>query len=102
LTCLPEPEILRTGLRTATSTDLPPLTQGGVATLRELRGARAFAGLAVLGAAFVLLGAGCGDDESGPGEKPGEGVTLRIAVNPWTGSAVNANVAKILLERQLG
>jgi glycine betaine/proline transport system substrate-binding protein len=56
----------------------------------------------VIGAALVLLGAGCGDDEPAPGEKPGEGVTLRIAVNPWTGSAVNANVAKILLERELG
>ena len=27
---------------------------------------------------------------------------MRIAVNPWTGSAVNANVAKVLLERELG
>ncbi|MGH2992205.1 MAG: glycine betaine ABC transporter substrate-binding protein [Solirubrobacterales bacterium] len=50
----------------------------------------------------MLLAAGCGGDEPAPGEKPGEGVTLRIAVNPWTGSAVNANVAKILLERKLG
>jgi glycine betaine/proline transport system substrate-binding protein len=33
---------------------------------------------------------------------PGEGVTITIAVNPWTGSAVNANVAKVLLEQQLG
>jgi glycine betaine/proline transport system substrate-binding protein len=51
----------------------------------------------------VLLAAGCGDDDrpsSGP--EAGEGVTLRIAVNPWTGSAVNANVAKLLLERELG
>jgi len=27
---------------------------------------------------------------------------MSIAVNPWTGSAVNANIAKILLEQQLG
>ena len=67
-----------------------------------MRGARAWAGLALVGAALALLGAGCGDDEPAPGEKPGEDVTLRIAVNPWTGSAVNANVAKILLERELG
>jgi ABC-type proline/glycine betaine transport system substrate-binding protein len=81
----------------------PPGPQGGVATRRELvRGARAWAGLALVGAALALLGAGCGDDEPAPGEKPGEDVTLRIAVNPWTGSAVNANVAKILLERELG
>ncbi|MBI5088673.1 MAG: glycine/betaine ABC transporter substrate-binding protein [Actinobacteria bacterium] len=30
----------------------------------------------------------------------GEGIVL--AVNPWTGSAVNANVAKVVLETQLG
>ena len=29
-------------------------------------------------------------------------MTVRIAVNPWTGSAVNANIAKVLLERELG
>ena len=73
-----------------------------VATLRELRGARARAGLAAIGAVLVLVCAGCGDDEPAAGEKPGQDVTLRIAVNPWTGSAVNANVAKILLERELG
>ena len=79
-----------------------PLTRRRGATLRKLRGARAFAGLAVVGTALVLFGAGCGDDEPAAGEKPGEGETIRIAVNPWTGSAVNANVAKILLERELG
>ncbi|MCU1361636.1 MAG: glycine/betaine transporter substrate-binding protein, partial [Ilumatobacteraceae bacterium] len=30
----------------------------------------------------------------------GDGIVL--AVNPWTGSAVNANVAKVVLESQLG
>ena len=53
-------------------------------------------------AALVLMLGGCGDDEPAAGEKPGEGQTVRIAVNPWTGSAVNANVAKVLLERELG
>jgi glycine betaine/proline transport system substrate-binding protein len=76
----------------------------GVATPTELvRGARAHAGFALVAIVAVLLLAGCGDDdapESGP--EAGEGVTIRIAVNPWTGSAVNANVAKILLERELG
>jgi glycine betaine/proline transport system substrate-binding protein len=58
---------------------------------------------AVAVAALALSTAGCGDEDaptSGP--EAGKGVTLRLAVNPWTGSAVNANVAKILLERELG
>jgi glycine betaine/proline transport system substrate-binding protein len=67
-----------------------------------VRGATARAVLATLATA-VLLAAACGEEEapeSGP--EAGRGVTLRIAVNPWTGSAVNANVAKLLLERELG
>ena len=73
----------------------------GVATPFELvRGVRARAALVAMTIALVLFGFGCGDDEpSGGSDKD---VTLRIAVNPWTGSAVNANVAKILLERELG
>src|SRR5687767_425582 len=76
----------------------------GVATPTELvRGARAHAGFVAVAIAVVLLAAGCGDDDAPEsGREAGEGVTLRIAVNPWTGSAVNANVAKILLERELG
>jgi glycine betaine/proline transport system substrate-binding protein len=49
---------------------------------------------------MMLFGFGCGDDE--PSGRSDKDVTLRIAVNPWRGSAVNANVAKILLERELG
>jgi glycine betaine/proline transport system substrate-binding protein len=55
-----------------------------------------------------LTAAACGEvDESGgptdgATELPGSGETVRIAVNPWTGSAVNANVAKVLLEQELG
>jgi glycine betaine/proline transport system substrate-binding protein len=41
-------------------------------------------------------------EESGSGALPGEGTEISIAVNPWTGSAVNANIAKALLEEQLG
>jgi glycine betaine/proline transport system substrate-binding protein len=63
-------------------------------------GARA--GFAAIATAVAVLAGGCGDDEPAVGEKPGAGETIRIAVNPWTGSAVNANVAKILLERELG
>jgi glycine betaine/proline transport system substrate-binding protein len=38
--------------------------------------------------------------DSGEAPATGEGITL--AVNPWTGSAVNANVAKVVLEAELG
>ncbi len=31
-----------------------------------------------------------------------EGTGITLAVNPWTGSAVNANVAKVILESKLG
>jgi len=59
--------------------------------------------LVALAAGLALFAPGCGDEDrptSGP--EAGEGVTVRLAVNPWTGSAVNANVAKTLLERELG
>jgi glycine betaine/proline transport system substrate-binding protein len=36
------------------------------------------------------------------GETPAGRPTISIAVNPWTGSAVNANIAKVILERELG
>src|SRR5262245_33635734 len=36
----------------------------------------------------------------GGGEAPAEGAGITLAVNPWTGSAVNANVAKIVLESE--
>lgn len=32
----------------------------------------------------------------------GEKITLKLAENPWTGSSVNVNVAKIILEKELG
>jgi glycine betaine/proline transport system substrate-binding protein len=91
------------GERGGTGPGPRPRTRRGIATRRELRRrARARAGLAVIGVAVLLVAAGCGDDEPAAGEKPGEGVNIRIAINPWTGSAVNANVAKVLLERELG
>lgn len=71
-----------------------------------------FVGLLAL---VALVTAACGDvQEDG---SPGGGatgptadaavpdnrdVTIRIAVNPWDGSAANANVAKVLLEEKLG
>jgi glycine betaine/proline transport system substrate-binding protein len=43
-----------------------------------------------------------GEETGATDALPGEGITISIAANPWTGSAVNANVAAILLEQQLG
>ncbi|MGD9703447.1 MAG: glycine betaine ABC transporter substrate-binding protein [Acidimicrobiia bacterium] len=72
----------------------------------------------VVGALLVGAAACGGDDDDGAsdsvaasdgstadsgaadGAASGEGITL--AVNPWTGSAVNANVAKVVLETKLG
>ena len=71
------------------------------------------------GASAALLGlAGCGGDDAGDATTAaaaateavaateaaaaGSGGEVSIAVNPWTGSAANANVASILLEGELG
>jgi len=61
-------------------------------------------GLAMVTAACSDAGDGGETTGGGTGVEalPGEGITVSIAVNPWTGSAVNANVAKILLEQELG
>ena len=32
----------------------------------------------------------------------GDKITIKLAENPWTGSSINVNIAKILLEKQLG
>jgi glycine betaine/proline transport system substrate-binding protein len=47
-------------------------------------------------AAFVL--AACGGSPSANAPKP----TIKLAENSWTGSSINVNVAKILLQEQLG
>lgn len=69
----------------------------------------------LLAAGLALAGvlAACGSDgdssdataapaasDGGSAAATGEGIVL--AVNPWTGSAVNANVAKVVLESKLG
>ena len=74
-----------------------------------------FAGAAV---ALALVAVACGDDAkssnstSAPVATSGAvstnpaaaaaGAGIKLAVNPWTGSAVNANVAKVVLESKLG
>ncbi len=59
------------------------------------------AGILAVGA-LLTTAASCGSKTTTTATKssaPGQPVTL--AVNPWTGSAVNANVAKIVLESKL-
>jgi glycine betaine/proline transport system substrate-binding protein len=76
--------------------------------------------LVALTGALTLLAAACGDDDddsgapaSGETVAPGDtaasgdapasgGEPITLAVNPWTGSAVNAQVAKVVLESRLG
>jgi len=53
----------------------------------------------LLAATLIAVAAGCGSDSKSSSSAAGAGITL--AVNPWTGSAVNANVAKVVLESKL-
>jgi glycine betaine/proline transport system substrate-binding protein len=66
---------------------------------RIARGTR-FAAAAV---ALALVAVACGDDnKSSSSGSAATGAAIKLAVNPWDGSAVNANVAKIVLESKLG
>jgi glycine betaine/proline transport system substrate-binding protein len=64
-------------------------------------------------ALVAMFAAACSDvddgGDGGGGETGGGGTaaqctdeTVTIAVNPWTGSAANANVAKVVLEQEMG
>ena len=46
--------------------------------------------------------AGGGETAAGGGAAQCAGDTISIAVNPWTGSAANANVAKVIMEQEMG
>lgn len=43
-----------------------------------------------------------GETAAGEPAAEGEKITIKLAENPWSASMINANVAKILLEEQLG
>ena len=68
-----------------TETTVAGATDTTVAAVAETTAAAAVDTTAAAGAAPVAEGAG-----------------ITLAVNPWTGSAVNANVAKVILESKLG
>jgi glycine betaine/proline transport system substrate-binding protein len=55
-------------------------------------------------AAFALVGAACGsdDDKSSGGSGDGGGETITLARNAWTASAINVEIAKQLIEKELG
>ncbi len=69
--------------------------------------------IAALALTMAMLAAACSDVKSDSGSSSGgsasaggvpdnSGITIKIAVNPWVGSAANANIAKDLLEQKLG
>jgi len=67
------------------------------------------------GVALTLIAAGCGSDSNSSSDTTSAGSSggsaaasaggggseeVRLAVNPWTGSAVNANIAKAIIEKE--
>jgi glycine betaine/proline transport system substrate-binding protein len=70
--------------------------------------------LTILTVLLAVLAAACSDVDEGSNDGGTTGSdggattadcgsdTVNIAVNPWTGSAVNANVAKVIMEQELG
>lgn len=52
---------------------------------------------------LALIVAACGGDGAGGGDGDGGGTeTITLIVNPWTASRLNAEVAKIIIESELG
>jgi len=67
------------------------------------------AAVSLLAAACSNVGSGgggsspsAGGSGSGAAVPDNSGTTIKIAINPWTGSAVNATIAQILLQKYLG
>lgn len=58
--------------------------------------------LLVAFAALALVAAACGGDDEGAGGPDPDNPTINIIVNPWTASRLNAEVAKNLIENELG
>lgn len=57
--------------------------------------------LTIVLAAIALIAAACGDDAGGDGPDP-DNPTINIIVNPWTASRLNAEVAKNIIENEMG
>jgi len=62
--------------------------------------------LAALFLGLVLMAAACGSDAdteaAGGGEVDGDKPTINFVVNPWTASALNVEVARAIIESELG
>ena len=71
------------------------INEGGL----QLKISRSKVGRILLVSALAAAAVACGDEESTAPAEAGAGIVL--AVNPWTGSAVNAAVAKVVLEANL-
>ncbi len=58
--------------------------------------------------ALAIIATACGDGETTDtadgdgGEASGESVTINLIVNPWTASRLNAEVAKVIIEQEMG
>src|SRR5262245_5603895 len=46
--------------------------------------------------------AAAAQETAAPAASSGDKITIKLAENPWTGSAVNVAVAKVILEKELG
>jgi glycine betaine/proline transport system substrate-binding protein len=57
--------------------------------------------IAVLAVLTVAVAA-CGGDEGADGGVDADKPTINLIVNPWTASRLNAEVAKVIIEEQLG
>jgi glycine betaine/proline transport system substrate-binding protein len=57
--------------------------------------------IAVL-AVLTMAVAACGGDEGADGGVDADKPTINLIVNPWTASRLNAEVAKVIIEEQLG
>lgn len=59
--------------------------------------------LLLVAMAVALLASACGGDgETGSGEPDADKPTITLIVNPWTASRLNAEVAKHIIEAELG
>jgi glycine betaine/proline transport system substrate-binding protein len=87
-----------TTVAAAATTAEPATTAAAAATTAEAAATTAEAAATTEAAAETTTGETSAESPTTTGEP---GAPIVLAVNPWTGSAVNANVAKVVLESKL-